>query len=77
MATHSSHRARIMTLQDLRSDWRHVKRSAQVRWDRLTAADLDEVEDSADKALLRGLEERYGRTRQILAGTGRHPIQRH
>ena len=54
-----------MTLQDLSRDWRHVKRDARARWDRLTDDDLDQIKGDPNR-LVRRLEERYGFPRQIV-----------
>ena len=61
----------IMTSQDLRSDWRHVKRSALTRWSRLTETDLDSIQGNPEE-LVRRLEERYGFASQIVLAEVNH-----
>jgi hypothetical protein len=54
-----------MTVQDIRTDWRRLKKDAGQRWRRLTDEDLDQIQGDPNLLVSR-LQARYGFPRQIV-----------
>ncbi len=54
-----------MKKEQFSRQWPEIRRRVEAHWNRLTKADLDQVQGSAD-LLIGIIEEKYGETRQAI-----------
>jgi len=64
-----------MTVDQLRTEWPHVRDQAKARWTQLSEDDLDQVYEDPHR-LLDLLHERYGYSRPIVVAEVDHFLQR-